>query len=680
MTGPLHNPTVVNETQNAEIGVNADLGDMEWRGYQSAEIYGNTAQTTLSGKNLLNTNNPFGTHESGGIMTTWSDNVGTASGEATSTSAIVTDTVVQNLPAGTYTFSVQTAVEYNLIIALYNSGTSSWVNYTLPANTKSVQKTTDFTATQWRIGASGWSVGDDISNLKIDRPMLELGSTASDYEPYCGGIPAPNPTCPFPVNIVTGEQTVKITGKNLLDMDAFLTAGSATYTKSNNQYSITNVGNMFSLRYKLSVIAGQTYTISCLPVSQSTSNARVQIYKDGAYIGVIYAGTDNNAHDFTFTVASGSAYSLNMTYSSPFNSPILLNSFQLELGNSPSQYKTYQGQSYGINLGKNLVEEVIPETNIDSSGEIIATNQYQMNLAKVEQGKTYTMSIDGSQYVYGFFTAKPALTSVSYDGARTVASNAPTFTAPITGYVAFRTANAFNKPQLELGDKATSYASYKTPTELCKIDTYQDYIYKSGDKWYKHAEVGKVAFDGSEAWSSANSNAYFYKTLLDAIILPSSATMPPVISDYYTPANRDDLWASRVDYGVGLYDGALGRVIIRNKDCANSNALKTWLTTHNTTVYYPLATPTDTEITDSELVGQLEALLAGSLYKGTNNIFLIPSAGADGTMSLDYRIDYEKETTVVPTTPVLLDLKDGGIINACLCRQNVEITMRETVQ
>ena len=47
---------------------------------------------------------------------------------------------------------------------------------------------------------------------------------------------------------------------------------------------------------------------------------------------------------------------------------------------------------------------------------------------------------------------------------------------------------------------------------------------------------------------------------------------------------------------------------------------KTWLSTHNTEVYYPLATPTTTEITDSTLISQLEALNGAKSYNPQTNI------------------------------------------------------------
>jgi hypothetical protein len=101
-----------------------------------------------------------------------------------------------------------------------------------------------------------------------------------------------------------------------------------------------------------------------------------------------------------------------------------------------------------------------------------------------------------------------------------------------------------------------------------------------------------------------------------------------------------------------------------------------WLSTHPTTVYYALATPTDTEITDSELIEQLNHIY--SLYGGVNNLWLIPSGGAMGEIGVKYRLNYEEETDIIPSTPVVLTLSDGGVINTCGCRQNIQLIMRET--
>ena len=47
---------------------------------------------------------------------------------------------------------------------------------------------------------------------------------------------------------------------------------------------------------------------------------------------------------------------------------------------------------------------------------------------------------------------------------------------------------------------------------------------------------------------------------------------------------------------------------------------KTWLGTHNTILYYVLATPTTTEITDSTLISQLDNLEKAYSYDTQTNI------------------------------------------------------------
>jgi hypothetical protein len=51
-------------------------------------------------------------------------------------------------------------------------------------------------------------------------------------------------------------------------------------------------------------------------------------------------------------------------------------------------------------------------------------------------------------------------------------------------------------------------------------------------------------------------------------------------------------------------------------------------------VYYPLSTATDTQITDTTLISQLNALANATLYAGTNNI--VVTGGLDGILELQY--------------------------------------------
>ena len=65
-----------------------------------------------------------------------------------------------------------------------------------------------------------------------------------------------------------------------------------------------------------------------------------------------------------------------------------------------------------------------------------------------------------------------------------------------------------------------------------------------------------------------------------------------------------------------------GRIQIRidNTIANDVSTFKTWLSTHNTTVYYVLATLTNTEITDQTLIAQLDNFKKAKSYNNQTNI------------------------------------------------------------
>ena len=59
---------------------------------------------------------------------------------------------------------------------------------------------------------------------------------------------------------------------------------------------------------------------------------------------------------------------------------------------------------------------------------------------------------------------------------------------------------------------------------------------------------------------------------------------------------------------------------IKDSTYTDSTTFKTWLSTHNTSVYYVLETPTTTEITDTTLINQLEELYIAKSKENQTNI------------------------------------------------------------
>ena len=174
------------------------------------------------------------------------------------------------------------------------------------------------------------------------------------------------------------------------------------------------------------------------------------------------------------------------------------------------------------------------------------------------------------------------------------------------------------KVQLEEGSTATDWQpspqniSVPLPEgmELCKIGTYKDYIYKSGNKWYKHKEIGKVILDGTENWSKSSTTT-MDRFLLTISTLNTSNTTG-VLSDHfvggsYNSSNIGEVWHNSSTLAI-------------NYSTYNTTTLanfKTWLTSNNVIVYYVLATPVEEEITDTDTLEglyQIEHLLMYENY------------------------------------------------------------------
>ena len=162
--------------------------------------------------------------------------------------------------------------------------------------------------------------------------------------------------------------------------------------------------------------------------------------------------------------------------------------------------------------------------------------------------------------------------------------------------------------QIEEGSTATPYEPYQSQTypinlgamELCKIGDYQDYIYKDNGKWYKHSEIDKVVLDGSENWSIQSYNNQYYFRLATAIQNQING-----YSNYFSFISYSQ---DIINYTNSIRINNSNIDVVLDKSAMTLADFKTWLSTHNTIVYYVLATPTTTEITDITLISQLNAI------------------------------------------------------------------------
>lgn len=171
--------------------------------------------------------------------------------------------------------------------------------------------------------------------------------------------------------------------------------------------------------------------------------------------------------------------------------------------------------------------------------------------------------------------------------------------------------------------QSQSYSISLGSIELCKIDTYEDKIYSSNGRFYLYKKIGKTILNGSEsAWSYNSSPS-----------TPTPRTVAKIPRSNYDYSKK--YYSNRLIYGdtstsnrlvlesnawyLSL-DNALTGITSSDTNAQKMEKIKTYLSNNNIEVYYVLETPTTTEITDSTLISQLNALQNAMSYKDTTNI------------------------------------------------------------
>lgn len=531
------------------------------------------------------------------------------------------------------------------------------------------------------------------STVKI---LVQKGNIANPtWEPYVGGIPAPNPSYPQPISTVTGEQSIEVVGKNLLNIDFTSTTTMGITITNNGDGTITVSGTTTGAAgFNLSPSAtNQDNPLTLAPNTAYTQ--RIEILSGTSNFSVVPAFKDSGGtvhyNFFTNNQTTTTTDTMTCSYYNIYwgaAGRVINATFRvwLERGSDlASPYEPYHGQSYDVNLGgKNLFDAEYYATATYTSGA------YKYTATDFEGGKTYTFSATlkagktamSGAYVCISDAANPNSTqnfmTPVYNGAPTVAHITASFASNATIYFQFYPTTLDIEQIFDTYDFQLEEGSVRTPYqpfvpyhyELCKVGDYQDRIYKDDGKWYIEKQIGKVVFDGTENWTAGIGGTLrlFYSAQYSDV-LSSNQRQDFLSNNFHFIASGNETGAGFIyQQRFYFYYGDMN---------TDATAFKTWLSTHPTTVYYALETPTTTEITDETLLSQLNFL--ASLYKGENNISLV-GTGAQGEMEVFIRDVMSVETDVVPEVPVRLTLTDDGVINACGCRRNVQLTMRETTE
>lgn len=291
-----NNKNLTNYTSAAESQVETAEGAAVLTG-----IDGKTKQTTTTGAQLLDVRSKISSNSSGLTVSFSGDgelilNGTTADVNSPDIYFAGTWGATKPIATGTTALKVYGATSDEEIYLI--NGTTS-VHYKGDSSITSEQQVT---AVMIRM-----SKGKTYSNFRI-KPMLNAGKTALPWEPYSGGIPAPNPDYPIPIQGVGGQTGGESFGFKAVVQSENLfapivptySAGGATVTNNGDgSYTITGSGNLTSVSQSARI------ELDILPILK-TGMLRLNVEKTMPQLQVIGYGSDVNS-DRLFVLTSGNS-------------------------------------------------------------------------------------------------------------------------------------------------------------------------------------------------------------------------------------------------------------------------------------------------------------------------------------------------------------------------------------
>lgn len=215
------------------------------------------------------------------------------------------------------------------------------------------------------------------------------------------------------------------------------------------------------------------------------------------------------------------------------------------------------------------------------------------------------------------------------------------------------------------GDNSQEYVIPFGDTYLAAIGDYADEPVKVGDTWYIRHKIGKVVLNGSEAWTyngdDGSTSQFRLPTSIGAIATGENS-IDAFVSHFIGDINGSTATAPC----FWLNQQGLLRLRVYQSTAHNLADFKTWLASNNPTVYYILATATDEEITDQDLIDALDEFYGQAhSYKGHTHIAATAEDGnAPAILSVEVGEDNESTVTNAGNTtsrPILTIYGQGDI-------------------
>lgn len=619
-------------------------------------IYGNTEQINYVGKNLINI---ISKPESNGVNFSINNNYIKAIGTITQNWATLPFAQF-NLAPGVYTLSREGQSNCQLSIDSNTNGNHNIVRLSPNEPSKT------FTVSTYETNC--YLVYNIAKNTKVDitaRIMVELGDTATSYEPYTGGVTNLY-DCVYGLPITVGGLTLKQTNGTLVctgtatnDFVRFQEKNISDILENNNAYTIYADTATADLRLTVrlkrkdnnnyeyyNTINSQTatfiwntavyseayiYLVTGEKAFWNGSNSilsRFGLFKGDSFDGNDYAPVGMNKP--TFGEIKGASNTIIYTQNK--------NLFDTRFGNRTIQgveIKTYDDGSFELN---GTPTNGFSLTNVFGSKSYVPAGSYKI---KVEIISGSVQKIEPSATFLCVYTIQLSSTGSNSEYVREadiVSGNIKEFTNTVnnpktdiyTPYIwipyhienkkAFYSYNNLRmRATLVPNGENTNFVEFKNNSlsaslpMLHKVGNYQDRIYTKDNRWYLEKNTATKILNGSENWikTAELENIFICQNIINATKNYDDAYFSHFNNIKRYP-NADKTGAIRGDNGTN--------VAFCMSNIPNITGFKNWLNQNNVSVLYPIAQPITTEVTDSTILAELNKLMGMRTYDGTTNI------------------------------------------------------------
>lgn len=631
---------LINSIEGTDVSIyNSNDEEM---GLESIVLEGRCTQETRSGKNLFNLKNKIDGTINGITIATNEDGSLKVNGTTVGANDLIQNRRINvgELEPGTYTFAGRFDGSSGLThgnngVYLRPSYSDSNYVYLNIENNITIAKT--FTLAEKTAMWIQWYC--NTANVEIDGNLylwVEKGSVATSYEQY-GVMPSPN----YPSEVEC------IKGKNILDTSTSQTVKNQNSEDRNGYYvQIPESGRYFLLLNTTNTMYwGKSTNISSATTLIGSTNSSYSSFYDfnkGDYFIIWGTKTDTDK----LMVAKGTNVMQYIPYST------------IQIRNVGNNYlpdvvdkttKTLNGITLSflnnnqILLSGTSTARTVFDLTLKESIRI--TKDIYVHLRNNTQNYQVAIAFLKSGAQFGWTSFGPTDKISNLSGITMDELEINTLRFQIN---AGQTINITFQPSLEYTPNITEYKIYKSQAlninlkgnELCSIDDVKDELVIKDGRVKIIKRIGKIVFDGSEAWAFADGNLRIStgSNLVSALskvkinTIRSIYNITHALCDYYTISDQ----ASTKPGSNTLAFSAWGdyKFMYVPADFDTISDFKNWLSTHNMTIYFELAEEQEIDL------GEVDNI---NLFTEDNNILNSESAN----MKIGYYTDYTFYKTVM---------------------------------